>query len=46
VEGGENAEDFANCITGLAADLGLLDNNITDIEVVRKMLQVVLEHLS
>jgi hypothetical protein len=41
-----NAEDFANCITGLAADLRLLGDNITDAEVMEKMLQVVPEHLA
>ena len=34
----ETAEDFANRITGLAADLRLLGDNVTDAEVVRKML--------
>jgi len=42
----ETAEDFANCITGLAADLRLLGDNVTDTEVVRKMLQVMPEHLA
>ena len=42
----ETAEDFANRITGLAADLRLLGDNVTDAEVVRKMLQVVPEHLA
>ena len=42
----ENAEDFANRITGLAADLRILGDNITDAEIVRKMLQVVPEHLA
>ncbi|XP_066354890.1 uncharacterized protein [Miscanthus floridulus] len=42
----ETAEDFVNRITGLAADLRLLGDNVTDAEVVRKMLQVVPEHLA
>jgi hypothetical protein len=42
----ETAEDFANRITGLAADLRLLGDNVTDAEVMRKMLQVVPEHLA
>jgi hypothetical protein len=42
----ENAEDFANRITGLTTDLRLLSDNIIDVEVVQKMLQVVPEHLS
>jgi hypothetical protein len=42
----ENVEDFVNRITWLTADLRLLGDNIKDVEVVRKMLQVVLEHLS
>jgi hypothetical protein len=42
----ENVEDFVNRITRLTADLRLLGDNIKDVEVVRKMLQVVLEHLS
>jgi hypothetical protein len=42
----ENTEDFMNRMTRLAVDLRLLGNNITDVEVVRKMLQVVLEHQS
>jgi len=42
----ETAEDFANRITGLAADLRLLGDNVTDAKVVRKMLQVVPEHLA
>jgi hypothetical protein len=41
----ENAEDFANRITGLAAELRVLGDNISDAEVVRKMLHVVLDHL-
>jgi hypothetical protein len=42
----ENAEDFTNRITGLAANLRTLDDNISDVEVVRKMLQVVPDHLT
>jgi hypothetical protein len=42
----ENAEDFMNRITGLAANLRTLDDNISDVEVVRKMLQVVPDHLT
>jgi hypothetical protein len=42
----ENAKDFTNRIIGLAADLHLLGDNIKNVEVVRKMLQVVPEHLS
>jgi hypothetical protein len=41
----ETVEDFVNRITGLAAELRLLGDNITDAEVVRKMLQVVPDHL-
>lgn len=39
-------EDFTNRITGLATDFRLLGDNIIDVEVVQKMLQVVPEHLS
>jgi len=42
----ETAEDFANRITGLAADLRLLGDNLPDVDVVRKMLQLVPEHLA
>jgi hypothetical protein len=42
----ERAEDFVNRITRLAANLRTLSDNITDVEVVQKMLQVVPEHLS
>jgi hypothetical protein len=42
----ENAENFMNHITGLTAELRLLSDNITDAEVVRKMLQVVPDHLT
>jgi hypothetical protein len=42
----ENAEDFVNRITGLAAELRQLGDNISNTEIVRKMLQVVPEHLS
>jgi hypothetical protein len=42
----ENAENFMNRITGLTAELCLLSDNITDAEVVRKMLQVVPDHLT
>jgi hypothetical protein len=42
----ENAKDFTNRITGLAANLRTLGDNISDAEVVRKMLQVVLDHLT
>jgi hypothetical protein len=45
-EEAENVEDFANRITGLATDFRLLGDNIIDVEVVQKMLQVVPEHLS
>ncbi|XP_066396388.1 uncharacterized protein [Miscanthus floridulus] len=41
----ETAEDFANRITGLAVDLRLLGDNISDTEVVRKILQLTPEHL-
>jgi hypothetical protein len=42
----ETTEDFVNRITGLAVELRLLDDNITDVEVVRKILQVLLDHLT
>jgi hypothetical protein len=42
----ENAEDFANRITGLATNLRTLGDNISDAEVVRKMMQVVPDHLT
>jgi hypothetical protein len=42
----ERAEDFVNRITRLAANLRTLSDNITNVEVVQKMLQVVPEHLS
>jgi hypothetical protein len=42
----KNVMDFMNRITGLAVELRQLGDNNTDIEVVRKMLQVVPEHLS
>jgi hypothetical protein len=42
----EDAEDFVNRIIRLAAELRQLGDNISDAEVVRKMLQVVPEHLS
>jgi hypothetical protein len=42
----ENAEDFMNRITGLTAELHLLGDNIFDAEVVRKILQVVPDHLT
>jgi hypothetical protein len=42
----QNVEDFTNRFTRLAADLCLLSDNITDVEVVGKMLQVVPDHLS
>jgi hypothetical protein len=42
----DTVEDFANRITGLAADLRLLGDNVTDAEVVRKMLQFMPEHLA
>jgi hypothetical protein len=45
-EEAENVEDFTNRITGLATDFRLLGDNIIDVEVVQKMLQVVPEHLS
>ena len=43
---GETAEDFAVRLTGLANNLRILGDNITEAEVVRKMLQVVPEDLS
>ncbi|XP_066320170.1 uncharacterized protein [Miscanthus floridulus] len=43
---GENAEDFANRITGLANNLRVLGDDMKDVEIVRKMLQVVPEHLA
>ena len=39
-------EDFANCITGLANNLRVLGDDMKDVEIVRKMLQVVPEHLA
>jgi hypothetical protein len=42
----KTVEDFAKRITGLAVDLCLLGDNVTKAEVVRKMLQVVPEHLA
>jgi hypothetical protein len=42
----EKAEDFANRITELTANLRTLGDNISDAEVVRKMLQVVPDHLT
>jgi hypothetical protein len=42
----DDAEDFVNHIIRLAAELRQLGDNISDAEVVRKMLQVVPEHLS
>jgi hypothetical protein len=42
----ENAEDFANRITGLATNLRTLGDNINNAEVVRKMMQVVPDHLT
>ena len=42
----ETTEDFANRITWLAANLRLLGDNVTDAEVMRKMLQVVPKHLA
>ena len=42
----ETAEDFANRITGLAADLRLLGDDLPEVDVVRKMLQLVPEHLA
>jgi hypothetical protein len=42
----ETTEDFMNRITGLAVELRLLDDNITDVEVVQKILQVLLDHLT
>jgi hypothetical protein len=43
---GETAEDFSLRLTGLANNLRILGDNITEAEVVRKMLQVVPEDLS
>jgi hypothetical protein len=42
----ENVEDFTNRIIGLTAKLRLLDDNITDAEVVHKLVQVVPNHLT
>ncbi|EAZ37695.1 hypothetical protein OsJ_22037 [Oryza sativa Japonica Group] len=42
---GETAEDFSVRITGLANNLRTLGDNISDADVVRKMLDVVPEHL-
>jgi hypothetical protein len=42
---GETAEDFSVRITGLANNLCTLGDNISDADVVRKMLDVVPEHL-
>jgi hypothetical protein len=41
-----NTEDFMNRITGLAAELRLIGDNISDAEVVCKMLQVIPDHLT
>ncbi|XP_066382254.1 uncharacterized protein [Miscanthus floridulus] len=43
---GESAEDFANRITGLANNLRVLSNDMKDVEIVCKMLQVVPENLA
>lgn len=43
---GETAEDFSVRITGIANNLRILGDNIADVDVVRKMLQVVPDHLS
>jgi hypothetical protein len=40
----KNAEDFTNRITGLATELRLLGDNVSDAEVMCKMLQVVPDH--
>jgi hypothetical protein len=37
----ENVEDFTNRIIGLTAKLRLLDDNITDAEVVHKLCQTI-----
>lgn len=42
----ESAEDFSVWINGLANNLCILSDEIADVEVVRKMLQVIPEHLS
>ncbi|WVZ50249.1 LOW QUALITY PROTEIN: hypothetical protein U9M48_001523 [Paspalum notatum var. saurae] len=42
---GEGVEEFTNRITGLANNLRLLSDNITDKEVVKKMMQVVPDYL-
>jgi uncharacterized membrane protein YgcG len=42
----ETAEDFANRINALASDLRILGDNVADVEIVRKMLQLVPEHLA
>jgi hypothetical protein len=41
----ESAEDFSVRITGLANNLRILGDDITDADVVRKMLDIVPEHL-
>ncbi|KAF8646560.1 hypothetical protein HU200_065782 [Digitaria exilis] len=43
---GETAEDFSVRINGLANNLRTLGDNVVDVEIVRKMLQVVPEYLS
>lgn len=40
----ENVKDFMSCITRVDG-LHLLSDNVTDNEVVRNMLQAILEHL-
>jgi hypothetical protein len=42
----ETAEDFANRINGLASDLRILGDNVTDVKIVRKMLRLVPKHLA
>ena len=42
---GESAEDFSVRITGLANNLRVLGDNISDVDIVRKMLDTAPEHL-
>jgi hypothetical protein len=42
---GESVKDFFVCITGLTNNLRTLGDNILDVNVVHKMLDIILEHL-
>lgn len=43
---GESVDDFALRIVGLANNIRVLDHDVTDADVVKKLLQVVPDHLS